>query len=150
MKPVTIWRRFNSKTQKYEHNHIEEGLNFLPIPVADVDTVNELWQSSKWEKKYGYQDDENKITPVGIAFRTQLQKKEEPFSHIPNFEEANRPIDLSEFIQILNIIHELYGNIPVRCVVSGSAYLAEEEHLCKDLIEVGNWENKSTLFIGNP
>ena len=66
MKPITIWRRFNSETELMEHNHIEDGhvpLD-LKIPLGKFSNQTKSWLSGKWEKELTYLDETNTIVRI--------------------------------------------------------------------------------------
>ena len=49
MKPITVWYRFNTDRQRWEHNHYEEGQCGIdakhPQPRSEA---QEAWRGMKW------------------------------------------------------------------------------------------------------
>ena len=60
MKPITVWRRFNPKTQEFEHNHIQDGHVDGDIPHG-TRKQNAIWHRAKWQKVFGYLDANHKV-----------------------------------------------------------------------------------------
>lgn len=62
MSVITIWQRYNSKTEQWEHNHISDGWSDnVTIPVAVNKKQKKSWSGSKWQKIKGYLDENNKV-----------------------------------------------------------------------------------------
>lgn len=55
MKKITIWSKFNTKFNKFEHNHIEDGHVKDNMPIAKFSN-QKGWESSIWKKEFGYLD----------------------------------------------------------------------------------------------
>ncbi len=57
---ITVWERKFWKKIKYEkvlvieHNHIENGWNFRPKPVANCDYQKKDWKEAIWVKRHSY------------------------------------------------------------------------------------------------
>jgi len=51
-KLVTIWKRWNEKTQQIEFNHIEDGHVEGTIPLGTKEQ-NVAWKNGKWHKSFG-------------------------------------------------------------------------------------------------
>ena len=60
-KEITIWKKFNSMTKEWEHNHIEDGhcSNDVPTPVSKEQ--KQMWKGHKWLSVFGFIDN-GKIT----------------------------------------------------------------------------------------
>ncbi len=54
-RPITVWARYDSKRDVFEHNHIEEG-HVASTQMVPTDTLNRGWKNGKWEKRLGYLD----------------------------------------------------------------------------------------------
>ena len=67
MQSITIWKRFNEKKQKYEHNHIEDGYLTEDTPIARSDEQVKAWDNSYWRKKFRYLKD-GKVVETEIAY----------------------------------------------------------------------------------
>jgi len=56
---VTIWKRKNEEGE-WQHNHIEKGWNYNPIPDPIANTEKErkkqtnAWKNMKWRRSWGY------------------------------------------------------------------------------------------------
>ena len=62
MKPITTWKRFNEDTQKWSHNHIEdghiEGDQYLKPVGSESQTAN--WSKGTWIHEHKHLHD-NKV-----------------------------------------------------------------------------------------
>ena len=46
MKKITIWLKLNTKTNEFEHNHIEDGHQELRCPIAKFSTQRD-WKGEE-------------------------------------------------------------------------------------------------------
>lgn len=60
---VTIWNRWNPKSETYEHNHIQKGHigGEYPLPLAEDFKEQKSWKSIKWQKEFGVLLNGNKV-----------------------------------------------------------------------------------------
>lgn len=56
-KPVTVWLRFDTKKQKWKHNHIEDGHVYPAKPIAKSDNQLDQWKNARWKKEYRHMID---------------------------------------------------------------------------------------------
>lgn len=56
MKPITIWKRFNDVTRRFEHNHVEDG--YAPseqrVPAGKFEHQTRDWANGLWVKFYAH------------------------------------------------------------------------------------------------
>lgn len=50
-KPITIWSRFNYKTETFDHNHIEDGYVDGAFPVPRFPD-QKGWPQLKWKREH--------------------------------------------------------------------------------------------------
>jgi hypothetical protein len=55
-KKVTIWTRFNTKTNEYDHNHIEYGHVKGDSPEPKSKEQINSWKDAVWQKQFGILD----------------------------------------------------------------------------------------------
>lgn len=50
---ITSWQRWNSKKEKWDHNHIEYGWkeNEVPLPIVENSIDQKSWKKDKWKKE---------------------------------------------------------------------------------------------------
>lgn len=55
MKPIVVWERWNPKTEKWEHNHIDDKrvAENQTHPVGDEEQTK-IWQKQKWRHYLAY------------------------------------------------------------------------------------------------
>lgn len=53
---VTIWNKWNPKSETYEHNHIQSGhiVGEYPLPLGKNFKGQKSWKSNKWQKEFGF------------------------------------------------------------------------------------------------
>lgn len=60
---ITVWKKYNPKTDTYEHNHTE--LCWVnrdkPLPKKPEFKLQKTWKNYKWEKTFAYLKN-NKVT----------------------------------------------------------------------------------------
>ncbi|MCK4897838.1 MAG: hypothetical protein KAS38_03620 [Anaerolineales bacterium] len=60
---VTVWYRYNNKKKEWEHNHIEDGWTFTPIPNAQHESQVKAWKNGKWKRAWGFLEN-GKVTEI--------------------------------------------------------------------------------------
>jgi len=68
MKPVTVWFRLSHKTNRYEHNHIEDGHIVAGEPTPLNDYQKKAWSGCKWEYAHRFITDEKEEKPYVLVF----------------------------------------------------------------------------------
>jgi hypothetical protein len=65
MKPITIWKRFDDKTRRFEFNHIEDGhispLIREPKPIGTYQ--RKAWKNALWVHFPARLNDQNEVVP---------------------------------------------------------------------------------------
>ena len=61
MIPITVWKKLNTKTGIYEHNHIEDGHVVNKKPIGKFKHQAKLWMSQDWLREYAFLNDNNTI-----------------------------------------------------------------------------------------
>jgi hypothetical protein len=62
MKPITVWKKFNVKEQRWEFNHIEDG----HVPVAQDKPTGrpeqtKIWKTATWIFEHKHLDDKQRV-----------------------------------------------------------------------------------------
>ena len=60
MKAITVWKKFNEKGQRWEHNHIEDGHIIAARPTGTEEQTN-AWSKGTWMFFHKYLDDNQVI-----------------------------------------------------------------------------------------
>ena len=47
-KIITVWERFDEKSESFKHNHIADGWGSDKMPVAESDIQKKSWKNAKW------------------------------------------------------------------------------------------------------
>lgn len=50
--PVTVWKRFNDESNKYEHNHYDTGHIDQDKPTPVSPEQRKAWKKALWEKRF--------------------------------------------------------------------------------------------------
>jgi len=60
MKPITVWRKFNVETQRWEHNHIENGHVVANKPTGTAHQTK-AWEKSTWMFEHKHLNDQEVV-----------------------------------------------------------------------------------------
>ena len=60
MKPITVWLRFDDKTKRWNHNHIEDGHITANKPTGNKEQ-NRSWGAGTWMFRHKYLDSNYKV-----------------------------------------------------------------------------------------
>ncbi len=69
-KPVTVWKKFNVKSQKWDHNHIEDGHVSGNKPIGNT-TQTKNWDEGTWIYEQLYITKDYKVIMENV---TELKK----------------------------------------------------------------------------
>lgn len=61
LKPITVWKKFNVKTQKWDHNHIEDGHVFGNKPIGKFPEQTKKWRNNIWICNHRHLDIDGKV-----------------------------------------------------------------------------------------
>lgn len=52
MNKITVWKRLNKGSDKFEHNHIEDGFASTDTPIPKNIFQSNAWKDAIWKKCY--------------------------------------------------------------------------------------------------
>lgn len=62
MKPITVWEKYNSKKEIWEHNHISDGhVDANAKKPLGTPEQNKIWADAVWRFSLKHIDDTQKV-----------------------------------------------------------------------------------------